>query len=86
MVLKELWKFNQMSLVILIMKIIFKVKNKFQSFLKLLKKILSWYKTIKAQLHKIQQSWKFLGRFLGPLLKIWLPLIGNVLKPLAKSI
>ena len=37
-------------------------------------------------MHKIQQSWKPLGRFLGPLLKIWLPLIGNVLKPLAKSV
>ena len=28
----------------------------------------------------------FLGRFLGPLLKIGLPLIGNVLKPLATSV
>ena len=32
------------------------------------------------------QTEGFLGRPLGPLLKIGLPLIGNVLKPLAKSI
>ena len=40
----------------------------------------------KIQLHKIWQSGGFLGRLLGPLLKAGLPLIGNVLKPLAKSI
>ena len=28
----------------------------------------------------------FLGRFLGPLLKTGLPLIENVIKPLAKSV
>ena len=33
---------------------------------------------------KIGQSGGFLGRILGPLLKTGLPLIGNVLKPLAK--
>ena len=40
----------------------------------------------KTQLHKIGQSGGFLGRLLGPLLKTGLPLIGNVLKPLAKSV
>ena len=38
------------------------------------------------QLHKIVQSWWFLGRLLGPLLKTGLPLIRNVLKPLAESV
>ena len=37
-------------------------------------------------MHKIGQSGGFLGRLLGPLLEIGLPLIKNVLKPLAKSI
>ena len=36
----------------------------------------------KTHLHKIGQS----GGFIGPLLKTGLPLIGNVLKPLAKSV
>ena len=39
-------------------------------------------KLSKTQLHKIGQS----GGFLGPLLKTGLPLIGNVLKPLAKRV
>ena len=43
-------------------------------------------KLSKTQLHKIGQSAEFLGRFLGPLLKTGLPLIGNVLKPLATSV
>ena len=43
-------------------------------------------KLSKTQLHKIGQSGGFLGRLLGPLLEIGLPLIKNVLKPLAKSI
>ena len=43
-------------------------------------------KLSKTQLHKIGQSGGFLGRLLGPLLKPGLPLIGNVFKPLAKSI
>ena len=43
-------------------------------------------KLSKTQWHKIGQSGGFLGRLLGPLLKTGLPLIGNVLKPLAKSI
>ena len=40
----------------------------------------------KTQLHKIKESGGFLGKLLGPLLKTELPLIGNVLKPLAKSV
>ena len=40
----------------------------------------------KTQLYKIGQSEGFLGRLLGLLLKTGLPLIGNVLKPLAKSV
>ena len=43
-------------------------------------------KLSKAQLHKIGQSGEFLGRDLGPLIKIGLPLIGNVLKTLHKII
>ena len=42
-------------------------------------------KLSKAQISKIIQSGGFLGRFLGPLLKTELPLIKNVIKPLAKS-
>ena len=37
-------------------------------------------------MHKIGQSGGFLGRLLGPLLKTGLPLMKNVLKPLAKSV
>ena len=43
-------------------------------------------KLSKTQLHKIGQSGGFLDRLLGPLLKTRLPLIRNVLKPLAKSV
>ena len=43
-------------------------------------------KLSKTQLHKARQSTGLLGRLLGPFLKSRLPLIGNVLKPLAKSI
>ena len=39
----------------------------------------------KAQINKVIQSGGFLGRLLGPLLKTGLPLIKNVIKPLAKS-
>ena len=39
-----------------------------------------------AQISKIIQSGRFLGRLLGPLLKTGLPLIKNVNKPLAKSV
>ena len=43
-------------------------------------------KLSKTQLLKMIQSGGFLGRLLGPLLKTGLPLIKNVIKPLAKSI
>ena len=43
-------------------------------------------KSSKTQLHKIRQSGRFLGRLLGQLLKIGLPLIGNVPKPVAKNV
>ena len=37
-------------------------------------------------MHKTGQLGGVLGRCLGPLLKTWLPLVGNVLKPLARSV
>ena len=40
----------------------------------------------KSQLSKLIQSGGFLGRLLNPLLKSGLPLIKNVIKPLAKSV
>ena len=40
----------------------------------------------KTQLSKMIQSGGFLGRLLGPLLKTGLPLISNVIKPLAKCV
>ena len=43
-------------------------------------------KLSKVELHKIGQSGGFLGRPLGQLLKTGLPFIGNILKPLAKSV
>ena len=43
-------------------------------------------KLSKAQINKIIQSGGFLSRLLGPLLKTGLPLIKNVIKPLAKSV
>ena len=43
-------------------------------------------KLSKTQLHKIVQSGGSLGSLLGPLLKNGLPLIGNVLKSLAKKV
>ena len=43
-------------------------------------------KLSKTQISKIIQSGGFLGRLLGPLLKTGLPLIKNVIKPLAKSV
>ena len=43
-------------------------------------------KLSKTQLTKMIQSGGFLGRLLGPLLKTGLPLIKNVIKPLAKSV
>ena len=43
-------------------------------------------KLSKTHISKIIQSGGFLGRLLGPLLKTVLPLIKNVIKPLAKSV
>ena len=43
-------------------------------------------KLSKSQINKIIQSGGFLVKLLGPLLKTGLPLIKNVIKPLAKSI
>ena len=43
-------------------------------------------KLSKTQLSKIMESGGFLGRLLGPLLNTGLPLIKNVIKPLAKSV
>ena len=43
-------------------------------------------KLSKAQISKIIQLGGFLGRLLDPLLKTGLPLIKNVIKPLAKSV
>ena len=43
-------------------------------------------KLSKNQLSKMIQLGGFLGRLLGPLLKTELPLIKNVIKPLAKSV
>ena len=37
-------------------------------------------------MYKIGKSGGFLGRLLGPLLKTGLLLLGNILKPLAKSV
>ena len=43
-------------------------------------------KLSKTQWSKMIGSGKFLGRLLGPLLKTGLPLMTNVIKPLAKSL
>ena len=43
-------------------------------------------KLSKTQLSKMIQLGRFLGRLLGPLLKTGLPLIKNVIKPLAKIV
>ena len=43
-------------------------------------------KLSKTQISKMIQSGGFLGRLLGPLLKTGLPLIKNVIKPLAKGV
>ena len=43
-------------------------------------------KLSKAQISKIIQSGGFLGRLFGPLLKMGLPSIKNVIKPSAKSV
>ena len=43
-------------------------------------------KLSKAQISKIIQSGGFLGNLLGPLLRTGLPLMKNVIAPLAKSV
>ena len=43
-------------------------------------------KLAKTRLSKMIQSRGFLVRLLGPLLKTWLPLMKNVIKPLDKSV
>ena len=43
-------------------------------------------KLSKEQINKIIQSGGFLDKLLGPLLKTGLPLIKNVIKPLAKNV
>ena len=43
-------------------------------------------KLSKTQLSKMIQSGGFFSRLLGPLLKTGIPLIKNVIKPLAKSV
>ena len=43
-------------------------------------------KLSKTQLSKMIQSGGFLGRLLGPLLRTGLPLMKNIIKPLAKSV
>ena len=43
-------------------------------------------KLSQSQLSKMIQSGGFLGRLLSPLLKTGLPLIKNMIKPLAKSV
>ena len=43
-------------------------------------------KLSKTQLYKMIHSGGFLGRLLGPLLKTGLPLIKNVIKPVAKRV
>ena len=57
-----------------------KVKNAFNN------NMLTDLKLSKAQINKIIQSGGFLSKLLGPLLKTGLPLIKNVIKPLAKSV
>ena len=84
--------FHQILLVILMMRIIFRTSYyylipKFRGFVKLSQNGSSGnIKLSKTQLHKIGQLRVFLWRLLGPLLKTGLPLIKNVLKPLAKSV
>ena len=46
----------------------------------------TYIKLSKTHLSKMIQSGGFLGRVLGPLLKTGLPLIKNMIKPLAKSV
>ena len=51
-----------------------------------LRKAFTNYLSANIKLSKMIQSGGFLGRLLGPLLKTGLPLIKNVIKPLANSV
>ena len=59
--------------------------DKFQIFLKP-NYLSADIKFSKTQLSQMTESGRFLGRRFGPLLKTGLPLIKNVIKPLAKSV
>ena len=48
--------------------------------------LLTKIKLSKSQLSAIIEWGEFLGRLLGPLIKVGLPLLKNVLTPLAKSV
>ena len=50
------------------------------------KEIIGQCKIIKTKLSKIIQSREFLGRLLGPILKVGLTLMKNLLKPLARNV
>ena len=66
---------------------LFLTNTQFQSFRKAFANNSSAnIKLSKTQLHKIGQSEGFLDRILGLLIKTGFPLIGNILKPLAKSV
>ena len=59
--------------------------HNFRGFVKLLQNNSSAnMKLLKAQLHRIVQSRRFLSKILGALLKTALPLMKNIFKPLAK--
>ena len=61
-------------------RITFKIRNTFNN------NTSTDIKFSKAQIYKIIQSGGFLGKLLGPLLNTGLPLIKNVIEPLAKSV
>ena len=73
------------------MKLIFLVNycyltDKLQIFVKRFITTLNIIKLTKTQLSNMTQLGGFLGRFLGTLLRIGLPLMKNVIQPLAKSV
>ena len=88
MVLKKLWKFPRMLLVILIVKIISCIT--YTQVSKLGKAFANNssanIKLSKTQLHKIGQSGWFLGSLLGTLIKYGSSLIENVLEFWAKGV
>ena len=57
--------------------------EKLQIFVKLYQLII---KLSKTQISKIIQSGRFLGRLLGPLIKVGLPFMKYVFKPIAKRV